>query len=41
MCVRKSYLIEVLFKINVMDIDMNKNSISYYLRESNVLWHEL
>lgn len=38
--VGKSYLTKSIFKINIMTIDMNKSSSSFYLLESNNSWHE-
>ena len=40
MYVAKDYLSDVLFKLNVIAVDMNKDSVSSYLVESKCLWHE-
>ena len=40
MYVGKSYPSDVLFKLNVIAVDMNKDFSSSYLLESKCLWHE-
>ncbi|PHT26612.1 Dicarboxylate transporter 1, chloroplastic [Capsicum baccatum] len=40
MYVGKGYLTEVLYKMNVMTVEMNKSLNSSYLLESYDLWHE-
>ncbi|PHT44480.1 hypothetical protein CQW23_13638 [Capsicum baccatum] len=40
MCVGKGYLTEGLYKMNLMNVEINKISSSSYLLESYDLWHE-
>ena len=40
MYVGKGYLIEGLYKMNVMTVEINKSLNSSYLLESYDLWHE-
>ena len=40
MYVGKGYLTEGLYKMNVMNVEINKISNSPYLLESYDLWHE-
>ena len=40
MYVEKGYLSDDLFKLNIIVVDINKDSASSYLLESKYLWHE-